>query len=141
MKQNLKRSIIYGLTIWILSSSLFTQTAYSQGSDTAYVSIIRWRAKLAAHDILRKRVQDSLISDQYKQIADLTTRNERQQATINDYAGIALERKEQLSLKDVELYYCDQRVESLKKENRKVKRHRNIAALAAFTMLILLAWK
>lgn len=163
MKPNSKTSTIFGLTIWILSSFTLTRTAYAQtnpieiidngitiswiqngkiAQDTPrYVSIDRWRADLAAHDILRKRVQDSLISDQCKQIDDLTDRVEKQQLIINDYHEISKERLNIINTKESEVYSYQKEVAELKQENRKIRRHRNVMTIAAFVLAALFVSK
>ena len=106
-----------------------------------YVSIDRWRANLAAHDILRKRVQDSLISDQCKQIDDLSDRVEKQQLIINDYHEISKERLNIIMSKESEVYSYQKEVAELKSENKKVRRHRNVMTMCAFILGALLVSK
>ena len=106
-----------------------------------YVSIDRWRANLAAHDILRKRVQDSLISDQCRQIDDLSDRVEKQQLIINDYHEISKERLNIINAKDSEVYTYQKEVAELKQDNKKVRRHRNVMTMAAFILAALLVSK
>ena len=100
-----------------------------------------WRANLAAHDILKKQLQDSLIVDLCKQVDNLTELSEQKQRVINDYAGITNERLNMIMAQDGQINSYRAEVVRLKATSRKYRKQRNIAAGIGVLLLGLIAVK
>lgn len=92
-------------------------------------------------DILRKQVQDSLISEQCRQIEDLTDRTEKQQLTINNLYEIVQERWNMIIARDNQVNSYQIEIAGLKKDVAKNRRQRNIAIGIGIGLLSLIAIK